>query len=116
MSGVYKIDGVQIKAPSTFKIERFNLTKSGRVASGKMTMELVAKKRKFYLTYEVISGPMKKQILDLIDSDKMFFTFEYPEDGEQKTATVYAGAIPSERFRTDGVWYWKGFRFDLIEQ
>lgn len=118
---MYKIDGVTIKNPGSFKIERFNLTKSGRVASGAMTMELVAKKRKFYFTYEVISGRDLQKLLNLIDTDKMFFLLEYVENGISKSATVYTGAIPSEYFRrgsntSSNDWYYKNVTFDLIER
>ena len=117
---VIKINGTPIKNPTEFKIERYNLTKSGRVASGLMTMELVAKKRKFFLKYEVISGNDFQNILNLIDGNEMFFQFEYEEHGVIKTATCYAGAIPSVKYRAEkgssSDWYWKGVDFDIIEQ
>lgn len=111
-----KIDGVQIKEPTKLKIERYNLTKSGRVASGDMTMDLVKKKKKLFLEYEVISGVELKQILDLIDGTKMFFTVEYEDYDGIKSMTCYTGAIPSEYFRKTLGWYWKGVNFDLIER
>lgn len=117
---VIKINGTPIKQPSDFKIERYNLTKSGRVASGAMTMELVAKKRKFFFTYQVISGKDFQDILNLIDGEEMFFDFEYEENGVIKTAVCYVGAIPSTKFRvqkgTINDWYWKDVNFDIIEQ
>lgn len=116
---VIKIDGVQIKNPKDFNIERYNLTKSGRVTSGIMTMDLVAKKRKFNLTYEVISGKHLNEILNLIDTDKMFFQLEYPDiNGVQSTCTVYAGAIPSDYYRYGKLTgeYWKNVSFSLIQQ
>lgn len=111
-----KIDGVQIKTPSDTEIERYNLTKSGRVANGSMTMELVAKKRKLLLTYEVLSGAEMKQILDLIDTNKMFFTVEWEDYDGWKSMTAYVGAIPSKYFRRRMGWYWKNVNFSLIER
>lgn len=111
-----KINDTQIKNPTEFTIERYNLTKAGRVASGLMVMDLIAKKRKFLLRYSVISGPELTSILNLIDGSSVFFTVEYQENGVTKTATCYAGHIPSDRFRTDGVWYWRNVNFDLIER
>lgn len=111
-----KINGVQIKEPTKLKVSRYNLTKSGRVSSGRMTMELVDKKRKLFLEYEVISGADMKQILDLIDGTSMFFTVQWDEYDGTKTATMYVGEIPLEYFRKDKGWYWKNANFDFIEQ
>ena len=116
MATLTKIDGVTVKTPSDFGIEKYNLTKSGRVASGRMMIDLVAKKRKFTFAYEVISGKDLDVLLSVIDTEKMFFPLQYEENGVTKTATVYAGAIKAKKWRTDGVWYWKGVTFDLIEQ
>lgn len=113
---ILKLNDTTIKKPKDFKISKFNLTKSGRVASGKMVMDLVAKKRKFEFSYEVLSGPELDTILSIIDTDAMFFTISYVENGTEKSATVYVGEISHKRFRTDGVWYWKDVSFNLIEQ
>lgn len=111
-----KLNGVIIKSPADFRIERYNITKAGRVASGDMKMELIAKKRKFLFSYAVLSGKEFQKILEQIDGEQMFFDLEYVENGEIKTAKVYVGAITQRKFRTDGVWYWKDVSFDLIEQ
>ncbi len=116
MAGPFKIDGTDIKRPTKFHIEKYNITKAGRVADGTMKLDLVAKKRKFLFRYEVISGTALNTILGLIDTSAMFFTLTYDENGATKTATCYAGHIPAELFRTDGVWYWRNVNFDLIEQ
>ncbi|MBC7340946.1 MAG: hypothetical protein H5U02_00570 [Clostridia bacterium] len=111
-----KLNGVTIPNPHEFRIERYKLTKAGRVASGKMTMELVAKKRKFIFRYNVLSGSEVNLLLDILDSDAVFFTLEYPDRGGVATAIVYAGAINQRLFRTDGDWVWTDVQFDLIEQ
>lgn len=115
-----KIKGVKIKEPKPngFSISHYNITKAGRVASGRMTMEFVAKKRKFFFEYEVISAADKRQIMNLIDGNDMFMNLEYIEDGIVKTAKVYVGEISGQGFRTGNLsgWYWKGFSFNLIEQ
>lgn len=118
MAQVIKLNGTAIKQPLEFGMESYNLTKSDRVQSGKMQMDLVAKKRKFTFKYEVLSGTDLKTILDVIDGNDMFFTLTYTDDntGTEKTATVYVGAITRDKFRTDGPWYWKNVTFNLIEQ
>ena len=114
---VYKINGTPIKRPNSFSVERYNLTKAGRVASGKMTLEFVAKKRKFLFRYNVISSEDMATILSLIDTDEMFFTLTYPDNKEEKTAICYAGHIPARLFRSgSSVRWWRDVNFDLIEQ
>ena len=117
MAQELKINGTTIKTPNKFDYEAYNLTKSGRVASGEMTMDLVAKKRKFLLNYTVISGKNLAVILGLIDTSSMFFTLTYKDNDVSKSAVCYVGAIKKTQFRTDsGAWYYKDCQFDLIEK
>ncbi|MNO85025.1 hypothetical protein D3C76_763840 [compost metagenome] len=112
------INDVEIKHPGlqNFGLESYNLTKSGRVASGKMVIELIAKKRKFTFRYEVLSDIELRKIKNLIDGTAMFFTLKYTEDNVIKSAVVYAGALKWTPIRTGNVWYYKDVAFDLIEQ
>lgn len=113
----FKINGVAIKRPSTFKISRYKLTKSGRLLNGKMTAEVIASKRKFFFTYDAIDAPDMNKILDLIwENDGFFFDLEYVENNEIKNATVYVGEIPSDLHKTGDIWVWKNVNFNLIEQ
>lgn len=117
MSSVYKINGTTIKRPTDFNIEKYKVTKATRSASALMNMDVIAKKLKFLLKYEVLSGYELKAIEDLIYTNDPFFTLTYNDlNGEQKTATVYAGAIAYKKFRSGSVWYWQDVRFDLIER
>ena len=119
----FKINGITIKNPSTFKIERYNVTTMERLSNADMVGDLVAKKLKFYFTYEVLPAADLDAILAAIwDSDKLFFPLEYTENGIQKSATVYVGSIPAELARIHGSvgnaanWVWKGVTFNLIER
>jgi len=115
-----KVNGTPIKLPTALKHSKYNMTKDGRVANGSMTMELVAKKRKLFFTYDVISGKDFEAIRALIDTNAMFFTVEWEENGHINTATMYVGEIASERFRTNSGstsdWYLKNVKFDFIEK
>lgn len=113
-----RVNGVRIKQPTNFSISHYNLTKSGRVASGKMTMDLVAKKRKLFLEYAVMSGAEMDQILSLIDGTDMFFTVEYVENGVEKSMVAYVGEISRKKHRAGGLggWYWTDVSFNFIEQ
>ena len=56
-------------------------------------------------------------ILDIIwETNELFFTLSYVENGQTKTAKVYTGSIPTELYRTGDNWVWKGVTFDLIEK
>ena len=113
----FKIAGRSIKSPSQFKIERYNVTNLQRLANAEMCGDLIAKKRKFYFTYAAITAKDLNTILDIIwETNELFFTLSYVENGQTKTAKVYSGSIPTELHRTGDNWVWKGVTFDLIEK
>lgn len=115
----FMLNDTSIKNPTTFKIERYNITNLNRVASGLMVGELIAKKRKFYFTYAAISSYDLDIILNVLWEDaNLFLTLTYLENGVEKTAEVYAGSIPTDLHRagqTDN-WVWKNVTFNLIER
>ena len=117
---MFVVNGVPIKNPTTFKIERYNVTTMERLANADMAGDLIAQKLKFYFTYEAIAAPDLDKILEAIwSSRKLFFTLEYPYQGEQRTATVYVGSIPADLHRgamASPNWVWKGVSFNLIER
>ena len=112
------INGVKIKNPSTFKIERYNVTTMERLSNADMVGDLIAKKLKFYFTYDAISGEDLDTILSAIwDSPGLFFTIQYPDRGAMKTATVYVGSIPSElHYMSNKNAVWKNVTFNLIQR
>ena len=80
----FVVNGVSIKNPSTFKIERYNVTTMERLANADMVGDLIAQKLKFYFTYEAISAEDLNKILEAIwVSKKLFFTLSYPYQGSQ---------------------------------
>ena len=118
MARLLQLGGITVKTPHKLKIERYNVTKAGRVASGLMTMDLLAKKVKLVVTYPAISGIELQEILDIIDTDTMFFQVRYKENATIKEITCYTGHIPSEIYRSDndGYWVWSDVTFGLIQQ
>jgi len=115
----FTVNGIAIKNPSSFKIERFNVTNMERLANATMVGDLIAKKRKFYFMYDAISGDELDNILEAIwNSTTLFFPLEYLENGVSKTATVYVGSIPTELHRAGRTtnWVWKNVTFNLIEK
>lgn len=114
----FVINGITIKSPSTFKIERYNVTTMERLSNADMVGDLVAKKLKFFFTYDAISADDFDNILAAIwDGDELFFTLEYPNRGTQKRATVYVGSIPSDlHHMSNRNAVWKNVTFNLIER
>lgn len=117
MAQLLKLNGTTIKKPQSFDLESYNLTKAGRTLDGTMHLDLIAKKKKFLLKYDVLHANDLATILGIIDGNDMFFTLSYVDNDTTYTKTVYVGAIKKKQFRTDsGAWYWKDVTFDLIEQ
>lgn len=114
----FRVNGVTIKNPSSFKIERYNVSTMERLSNADMVGDLVAKKLKFYFTYEVLSAQDFDNILQAIwDSPGLFFPLEYEENGVSKRATVYVGSIPSElHYMSSKNTVWKNVTFNLIER
>ena len=112
------INNVTVKNPSTFKVERYNVTTMERLSNADMVGDLVAKKRKFYFTYEAISAEDFDDILQAIwDSDGLFFPLSFEDRGKPVTAIVYVGSIPSElHYMSTANTVWKNVTFNLIER
>ena len=112
-----KIAGVTVKAPSELKVGRFDLTKSNRTASGCMTMELIATKRRVDCVWRMVPDNELQKIIDTITANKPFFSLEYPDAGGTKTMTCYAGDIVTSLWHTkNGVRFWEDVQISFIEQ
>ena len=112
------VNGVKIKNPSSFKIERYNVTTMERLSNADMVGDLIAKKLKFFFTYEAISAEDFNVILSAIwDAPGLFFTLEYPAGDAQKRCTVYVGSIPSVlHFMSKANTVWRNVTFNLIQR
>lgn len=114
----FVVNGIAIKNPSTFKVERYNVTTMERLSNADMVGDLVAKKLKFYFTYDAISAEDFDRILQAIwDSPTLFFPLTYTDRGVTKTASVYVGSIPSDlHYLSASNTVWKNVTFNLIER
>ena len=112
-----KIAGTTVKTPTELKIGRFDLSKSGRTASGKMVMDIVATKRRVDVVWKMLPDSELKKILDVITANKPFFSLEYPDAGGTKTMICYAGDINTTLWYTkNGIRYWEEISIPFIEQ
>lgn len=115
----FAINDTTIKNPSGFKIERYKVTNLQRLANADMAGDLIAKKRKFYFTYDAIAAEELDTILEVLwETDEIFYTLTYLENGVEKTCVVYPGSIPSDLHRAGKTtnWVWKNVTFNLIEK
>lgn len=113
----FVVNGITIKNPSTFKIERYNVTTMERLSNADMVGDLVAKKLKFYFTYDALTAEELEVILSAVFGDRIFFPLIYPDRGKTKRATVYVGSIPSElHYMSNKNAVWKNVTFNLIER
>lgn len=112
-----KIAGISTPNPAEITVGRFDLTKSGRTASGKMVMEVIATKRRVDVVWKMLPDNDLKAILDTITANKPFFSLEYPDAGGSKTMICYAGDIATSLWHTKGgVRYWQEVSIPFIEQ
>jgi len=129
-----KINETTVKTPHDMTIERYNLTKAGRTADGKMHMDYIARKRRLTVAYRAIRDKELQELLDVIDPGRneeegeennnnqvdLFFDVEYQEGGKTKSMVCYAGMIPSTLQRRVknglGEWVWIDVEFNLIER
>ena len=114
----FTVNGRVIKNPSTFKLERYNVSNMERLANAEMVGDLIAKKLKFYYTYDAITASDLDNILEAIwDHDKLFFPITYNYQGQSRSATVYVGSIPAELHSAKSKeWVWRNVTFNLIEK
>lgn len=114
----FTLNGVKIKNPSTFKIERYNVTTMERLSNAMMVGDLIAKKHKYYFTYDAITAEELDNILNAIwDSPSLFFPIQYTDRGKVITKSVYVGSIPSDlHYMSAKNTVWKNVTFNLIER
>lgn len=111
------INGIKIKTPQ-LKVGMFRITSQPeRTASGEMTMDVIAIKRRLDLRYEIISEPELKKILDTLES-KTFHTVVYPDPqkGENAQIIAYAGDINSDAWQKIGSMHWANVSLALIQK
>jgi len=112
------LDGTTIKSPTGLKYGIFRLSKSGRLASGKMIMDVIAIKRRIDLTWASIQGNHLGDIIDLLDA-KVFYTITFPDPkvaGGMASMSAYVGDVNLDFFRSDGNRVWKDVTLPFIEQ
>lgn len=118
----FSIDGVTIRRPDKFNVERYKITNLERNGAGDMCGDLLNKKMKFIFSYDALTAAELDIILNVLwEKNSIFYTLVYPYQGAQKQVTVYPGSIPTELHSgflhsNNPNWVWKNVTFSLIER
>lgn len=111
------IAGTKVVNPAEIKVGRFDLAKSGRAASGRMVMEIIATKRRVDVVWKMLPDNDLKTIIDIITAHKPFFSLAYPDAGGTQTMTCYTGDIVTSLWhKIGGVRHWEEVSIAFIEQ
>lgn len=112
------INGVKVKSPHHFAHESYDITKSTRLANGDMSMDLIATKVKFLLSYDVMSTAEYTKVNNAMNSTKPFFTVTLDMDGITRSYVMYRGALKRDAHiaLSEGHWVWKEVTFNFIER
>lgn len=112
-----KINGVELKTPSSFSVGIQDISHAERNANGTMIIERIATKRKIELGWEVLTAEEMALLLNKVSA--IFFTVQYedPQDNALKTGTFYCGdrKAPMLSF-LNGVPRYKSLSFNLVER
>ncbi len=104
-----------IPAPSDFKIESADAKiRTGRTASGRLVVDVVATKKRFTLGYKVLTTAQIEILLTEFDR-REFLAFTYPDRGVDRTTTVWFAVFPRPRLLQQTE-YWGEFEIVLEEQ
>jgi len=110
----WTLGGTAIPYPTEFPVEIIDIKYADRVASGKMVVDLIAKKRRFTLVYEdpELADLVTFLTLKALDA---FLEFVYVENGVEVTKTVWMGDISYEGEYVNPE-TWKNVEIPLEEQ
>lgn len=115
---VFTANGVALPAPTSIKVDDEIIWSSntGRVASGLMTGDVVAKKKTVSITWGVLNDEDMKKIKDNMIDD--FFPFQFHDAGVDITITSYRGTLSNEHIGElgDGYYWYKSASVKVIQQ
>lgn len=112
-----RIGGQLIQAPTKCELGRFTISRSERTSSGRMNIEIIARKRRLDCEWSWISAPALKLIHDLLESGATHTVqFIDTRSGESATMTVYVGDMTQVTGHIgSGSRWWRDASISLIE-
>jgi len=112
-----KINGVELPAPTTYKIGIMDISKAERNAAGTMVLDVIATKRKIEMSWKFLTNEQIKTLLQLVSDT--FFDVEYldPVTDALKTGTFYKGDRNLDAVSVvNGNIIYKDIKFNIIER
>lgn len=82
-----------IPTPKTLDVEPFEIARTGRTASGKMTKDIIAIKKRFTLSYQGLGSASMKIFSDIYNAGQPVSLIYNDSEGE-KTVSVYITSLP----------------------
>lgn len=111
------IAGVAVANPATIEVGEFDLSKSNRAASGLMSMDIIATKRRLDVTWRYLPDPERRKIEDLIRANRPFFTVAWQDGDSTSSMVAYAGDRKKKLWlRVGNTRYWEEFTVAFIER
>ena len=110
-----ELNSTAIPSPQTFEVETFDITRTNRLASGKLVAETIATKKRFNFTYTSLTGAQLSALKALLYAD-YFLSLTYPTETGIETVTVARGDIDVSLLRNEGNKQYESISFELIEQ
>jgi len=105
----------KLPSPSSFDVGEKQITREGRVASGKLVMDIIAVKKVFTIGYKHLTGPELETILAEFRKNT-FLNFKYTDyDASEKAYTVKFTGVPRALLFDVNDWLWKDVSLQLEE-
>jgi len=92
-----------------------DLMREGRVASGKLVMDKIARKKIFSIDYEYIEGPDLENIIYLFDLNESLNFIITDRDESTRSYTVRFHPFSRRRWWTRDNWWWRDVTIVLEE-
>lgn len=112
-----KINGVELKTPSSFSVGIQDISKAERNANGTMIIDRIATKRKIELGWEVLTAEEMATLLNKVSA--IFFNVEHedPQENAIKSGIFYCGDRKAPMLSyVGGVCKYKNLSFNLVER
>lgn len=114
---MFKINGTEFEGFTEYNVTYQKITEGERDSTGKMHLDLVARKKKIQLKWEILSQQEATALLSKFD-ELLTFTCTYfdPKTGKEQSIIAYCNdpSIDMIVF-SNGIATYKGFSVNIIE-